>query len=79
MSQNPFRLVMSPLTRTMYAGRVKEHDGYAESVGQRHDVTADFYQCLVQLVESYGGKFTINYANGSQAYAVTVTAAAPAA
>lgn len=70
-AKHPFRLAMSPLTRTIYAGRIKQHDGYAEAVGVRHDVTADFYACLIQMADSHGGEFTIT-ANGKPAYEVTV-------
>ncbi len=71
---NPFRLAMSPLTRTIFAGRIRQREGYAESVGVRHDVTSDFYSCLIQLADSHGGEFTIN-ADGKPAYTVTVTKA----
>ena len=70
-TKNPFRLVMSPLTRTIYAGRVRQRDGYAEAVGVRHDVTSDFLACIIQYTESHGGSFTINE-NGAPAYEVVV-------
>jgi hypothetical protein len=62
---------MSPITRTIYAGRIRQRDGYAEATGVRHDVTADFYACLLQLAESHGGEFTIS-ANGAPAFDVSV-------
>lgn len=68
---NPFRLAMSPLTRTVYAGRIRQREGYAEAVGQRHDVTADFYGVLIQMADSHKGSFTIT-SNGQPAYEVTV-------
>lgn len=71
MSKHDFRLAMSPLTRTIFAGRIAQKDGYAQAVGVRHDVTADFYGCLIQLAESHGGTFEIT-ANGEPAYEVTV-------
>lgn len=71
MATNPFRLAMSPLTRTVFAGRIKQHENYAEAVGVRHDVTADFYAVLIQLADSHGGDFTIT-ANGQPAYEVIV-------
>jgi len=71
MPKHDFRLAMSPLTRTIFAGRIAQKDGYAQRVGVRHDVTADFYGCLIQLAESHGGTFEIT-ANGEPAYEVTV-------
>lgn len=70
-SKHPLRLAMSPLTRTIYAGQIKQNKGYAEAVGVRHDVTADFYGCLIQLAESQGGVFVISK-NGEPAYEVIV-------
>lgn len=69
--KNDFRLLMSPLTKTIFAGRVKLRDGYAESVGVRHDVTSDFLACIIQYAESYDGEFAI-YENGAPAYEVVV-------
>lgn len=71
MATNPFSLAMSPLTRTVFAGRIKQREGYAEAVGVRHDVTAGFYGVLIQMAESHGGTFTIT-ANGKPAYEVSV-------
>lgn len=70
---NPFKLAMSPLTRTVYAGRVKQAVGknYAEPVGVRHDVTNDFYEVLIHMAESRGGEFVIN-SNGKPAFEVSV-------
>lgn len=68
---NPFRLAMSPLTRTVYAGRIRQKEGYAEAVGVRHDVTTDFYGVLIQLADSHKGNFTITV-DGQPAYEVTV-------
>lgn len=70
---NPFRLAMSPLSRTIFAGRIKQRDGYAEAVGVRHDVTSDFYGCLVQFGEAHGGAFDITDSAGNPHYRVTVT------
>lgn len=70
-AKHPFRLAMSPLTRTIFAGRVRQREGYAEAVGVRHDVTSDFLACIIQYTESYGGTFTINE-NGTPAYEVVV-------
>lgn len=80
MSANPFRLAMSPLTRTVFAGRIRQRDGYAEAVGVRHDVTKDFYGVLIQMAESHGGEFAI-HANGAPAFTVSVSklSAAPPA
>lgn len=70
-TKHPFSLAMSPLTRTVFAGRIRQKDGYAEAVGIRHDVTSAFYACLIQMADSHGGEFQIN-ANGKPAYEVTV-------
>ena len=70
-AKHPFRLAMSPLTRTIFAGRIRQRDGYAEAVGVRHDVTPDFYACLIQMAQSHGGTFMIT-ADGNPAYEVTV-------
>lgn len=70
-AKHPFRLAMSPLTRTIFAGRIRQKDGYAEAVGVRHDVTSDFLSCIIQYTESYGGTFVINE-NGVPAYEVVV-------
>ncbi|MCR4158779.1 hypothetical protein NUK34_07930 [Kerstersia gyiorum] len=72
-AKHPFRLAMSPLTRTIFAGRIRQREGYAKAVGVRHDVTADFYACLIQMAESHSGEFTIT-ANGRPAYDVIVRA-----
>jgi hypothetical protein len=70
-SKTEFRLCMSPLTRIMYAGRVQQKDGYAVSTGVRHDVTNDFYACLIQLAQSHGGEFKIT--GGNETWDVAVT------
>jgi hypothetical protein len=70
-TKHPLRLALSPLTNTIYAGRLKERKGYAESVGDRHDVTSDFFQVLIQLAIAANGIFTVNQ-NGEPAYEVTV-------
>lgn len=70
-AKHPFRLAMSPLTRTIFAGRIRQREGYAEAVGVRHDVTSDFLACIIQYTESHGGTFTINK-NGAAAYEVVV-------
>lgn len=72
---NPFKLAMSPLTRTVYAGRVKQVVGknYSEPVGVRHDVTNDFYAVLIQMADSHGGEFIIRE-NGTPAFEISVKA-----
>lgn len=70
-ASNPFALAMSPLTRTVYAGRIRQRGNYAEAVGVRHDVTNTFYSCLIQMANSHGGEFQISE-NGKPAYEVTV-------
>ena len=71
-TKTEFRLLMSPLTRTVYAGRVKQLEGNtALSTGVRHDVTNDFLGVLIQYAESHKGSFEI--VGGGEAYDVTVT------
>lgn len=71
-TKTEFRLLMSPLTRTIYAGRVKQlDDKTALSTGVRHDVTNDFLNVLIQYAESHNGAFEI--VGGGEAYDVTVT------
>jgi hypothetical protein len=72
-----FRLLMSPLTRTIYAGRVKQMDATtAVSTGVRHDVTNDFLGVVIQYGEALKGKFEI--VSGDDAWDVTVTKRAQA-
>lgn len=67
-----FRLLMSPLTRTIYAGRVKQvGENTALSKGVRHDVTNDFLGVLIQYANSHKGSFEI--VGGGETYDVTVT------
>lgn len=67
-----FRLLMSSLTRKIFAGRVKQlDDNTALSTGVRHDVTNDFLTVLIQYAESHGGAFEI--LGGGEAFDVTVT------
>lgn len=55
-----FRLLMSPLTRTIYAGRVKQLNGNtALSAGVRHDVTNDFLGAVIQYGQAHKGAFEI--------------------
>lgn len=71
-AKTEFRLLMSPLTRTIYAGRVKQlDDKTALSTGVRHDVTNDFLAVLIQYAETHEGAFEI--VGGGEAYDVTVT------
>lgn len=75
-AKTEFRLLMSPLSRTIYAGRVKDIGGStALSVGVRHDVTNDFLSCVMQLGEAMGGKFAINNEEGQWEVTVTKRAA----
>lgn len=73
MSQKTeFRLLMSPLTRTIYAGRVKQMDGStALSTGVRHDVTNDFLGVVIQYGQARKGAFEI--VGGGEVWDVTVT------
>lgn len=68
---NPFKLAVSLLSHEVFAGRVRQKDGYSEIVGVRHNVTNDFYGALIQLGEAKGGTFTIS-AKGVPQYEVSV-------
>lgn len=68
---NDFILAISPITQRVYAGRVKQNEGYALSVGARYDVTSHFYECIIRMGDFHKGAFVIN-ANGEPAYEVTV-------
>lgn len=73
-----FRLHMSPLTQTIYAGRAIEMGGgLCRSVGQRHDVTNDFLTCVIQMGDAMKGKFAITNQEGE--WEVTVTKRDPQA
>lgn len=69
--KHPFMLAMSPITKTIFAGRLRQLEGYAEAVGQRHDVTSSFHACVIQFADSHGGSYTINE-NGKPAFEVKV-------
>ena len=71
-----FRLLMSPLSHTVYAGRVKRvNENTVVSTGVRHDVTNDFLDLVVRFGEAKGGAFEIV---GDEAWDVTVTKRAAA-
>lgn len=71
-NKTDFRLRVSPLTGTVYAGRVKQLDETtAVSTGTRYDVTNDFLEAVITYGESHGGAFEI--VGGGEAYDVTVT------
>lgn len=66
-----FRLLMSPLTSTVYAGRVKVlPNGVFERSGVRHDVTSDFLALILQYV-GIDKTVTLNE-NGVPTYEVSV-------
>lgn len=71
-TKSAFRLSLSPLTLTFYAGRVKQKDGYAVAVGTRHDVTSDVFACMIQFAEAKGGEFEI-INGGGDVWDVTIT------
>lgn len=76
-AKTEFRLLMSPLTRTIYAGRVKQMgESSAISTGVRHDVTNDFLGVVIQYGQSHGGTFEI--VGADEAWDVTVTKRAAA-
>lgn len=47
---NPFRVMVSPLTKTAYAGRVKKDEKGYVSAGPRHDVTQDVLVAVIDIV-----------------------------
>ncbi|MBH2008330.1 MAG: hypothetical protein I8H71_01385 [Xanthomonadaceae bacterium] len=65
-----FRVLVSPLTKTAYAGRVRQRAGYAESAGIRHDVTSDVFAAIVDIVGA-GNTHVLSVA-GEPHYEVTV-------
>ncbi len=70
-AKHPFMLAMSPITKKIFAGRLRQRDGYAEAVGRRHDVTSSFHACVIQFADAHGGSYTINE-NGKPAFEVSV-------
>ncbi len=71
-NKTEFRLLMSPLTRTIYAGRVKQiGENTSLSTGVRHDVTNDFLGAVIQYGQAHGGAFEI--LGGDEEWDVTVT------
>lgn len=75
-AKTEFRLLMSPLSRTVYAGRVKDQgNGIAVSTGVRHDVTNDFLALVIEYGRSHKGAFEI--VGGGETYDVTVTKREP--
>jgi hypothetical protein len=52
MSRTPteFRVMASPITGTIYAGRVRLQNGFYTSNSQRHDVTADAIAAVVSHI-----------------------------
>lgn len=75
-AKTEFRLLMSALSHTVYAGRVKRvSDSTVVSTGVRHDVTSDFLDLVVRFGEAKGGAFEIV---GDETWDVTVTKRAAA-
>lgn len=72
-AKTEFRLAMSPLSHTIYAGRVKDAgNGCAIATGVRHDVTNDFLGLIIQYGHgAKGGAFEI--VGGGEVWDVTVT------
>lgn len=60
MAKSEFRMMMSPLTRTMYAGPVKNDGNGYVSAGKRHDVTQDFFRCMVEYLQANDGEVSIS-------------------
>jgi len=80
-----FSLALAPLSRTIYAGKVKTcTDGkrtWGEPSGVRHDVTCDFYHVLLNLADMLdesktNGGFVFNMNDGS-AYEVNIKKTKP--
>lgn len=65
-----FRVLVSPLTKTAYAGRVRYREDYAESAGVRHDVTSDVLAAIVDIVGA-GNTHVLSVA-GDPHYEITV-------
>jgi len=74
-----FRILMSPLTRRIYAGNVRrdpKNPSVATAKGIRHDVTQSFYIVLLQLADIHEdtreGGFYITDEKGEKTYEVTI-------
>lgn len=77
-AKTEFRVMLSPLTGTVYAGRVTDlGGGNYKSATLRHDVTQDFHRLTIEYAQSKGGAYEI--VGGGETYDVTVTKRAPAA
>lgn len=71
------RLGVSPLTDTVYAGVLDPKDKTQSTWKHHHDVNADFYKCLVQLLsEQDGGKLELRV-RGELRHTITITSATP--
>ena len=64
------RIACSPLTGTIYMGRVSK-DGM-HFVGEKRDVTSDVLGALIEKADFHGGQFEVE--GGGRKWIVTITA-----
>ena len=67
MSKNPIRVSTSPITNTIYAGRVRGHLWS----GEKHDVTMDALVAVAQHGIAFGKPIVIT-SNGKPEFEITV-------
>lgn len=65
-----FRVMVSPLSKRAYAGRVRIKSGFAESAGVRHDVTSDLWAAAIHIIGP--GNTHVITADGEPAYEITI-------
>ena len=66
MADNKIHLGLG-ITDTIYAGKVRKlKDGSEIWGGEKHDVTNDFYNILIQLVARSGKGFSFKTTNGNE-------------
>lgn len=67
------RLGVSPLTDTVYAGVLDPKDKTQSTWRHHHDVNADLFRCLVQLLKSQEGEKLELRVKGELKHTVTLT------
>lgn len=66
------RLGVSPLTVTVYAGVLDPKDKTQSTWRHHHDVNADFYRCMVQLLKAQeGGRLELRV-KGALRHVITI-------